>query len=76
MGAPVAIAGTVLVVLVIAACLVGSCFDSRKTPEGIMIGAIAAYLLVVGRYFRFIAFVFNELSCNTGWAHRVWEGCR
>ena len=47
-----AIAGAVLVALVAAAYLVGLCFKSRKVRKGIMIGAIAVYVLVTTCYFR------------------------
>jgi len=60
-----AIAGAVLVVLAIAAHLVGLCFKSRKVRRGIMIGTIAVYVLVATCYFGFIAFILSgDLNRN------------
>ena len=60
-----AIAGTVFIVLLIAAYLIGLCFRSRKVRMRIMIGTIAAFVLVASCYFGFIAMIMGgDLNKN------------
>ena len=55
----VGIAGATLIVLILAAYLIGKCFQDRKTRKRIMIGTIAVYALICVAYFGFIAFVLS-----------------
>ena len=53
------IAAAIFVVLVVAAYLVGKCFNAPATRRAIMIGTIVVCFLAFASYFGFIAFVMS-----------------
>ena len=53
------ISAAIFVVLVVAAYLVGRCFEAPATRRAIMIGTIVLYFVAFVSYFGFIAFIMS-----------------
>jgi hypothetical protein len=55
----VGIAGAIFIALMLAAYLIGKCFQDPKTRKRIMVGTVVAYSLICVAYFGFIALVLS-----------------